>query len=132
MAHEFTPKAGQPLLPIDEITCRLKEHFAHVELDVERASSDLQRWIEWVHEARTRGASAYSDAQIERAQRAIGRSVFVIVADDPGTDTEYLAFTLGPEDEKIFVGYTSEEHEKAAAPFRERLARILDYEMELV
>jgi hypothetical protein len=132
MAHEFRPKRGNPLLPIGEVTRRLQTAFKHVELDVERASRDLEGWIRFVIDARSRGATAYTDEKIERARRAIGRSVFVIVADDPDTEVAYLAFSLEPEDEMIFVGYESEEQERASVGLRRRLAKVLDYEMKLV
>jgi hypothetical protein len=42
MAHELTPKADRPSLPLDEIIRRLQDSFEHVELDVERASRSLE------------------------------------------------------------------------------------------
>ena len=132
MGHELRPKAGQPHLVIGEITSRMQAAFKFVELDKERASQDLQGWIDWVQEARKKGATAYSDEQIEKARRAIGRSFFVILADDPNTETAYLSFSLEPEDKKIFIGYESDVQEQASDELRTRLARVLDYDMELV
>jgi hypothetical protein len=129
MAQELIPKPGQPLLPIDEVTRRLKATFKHVKLDGECASKNIEESIQFMTEARARGAIGYSDEQIERAKRSIGHSVHVVVADDPSV---CISFTLSPEDETIFIGFESGEHEEAATPLCERLAKALDYEMEVV
>jgi hypothetical protein len=42
MAHELKPKADNPPLPVDEIVRRLRALFAHVQVDVERASRELE------------------------------------------------------------------------------------------
>ena len=129
MAQELIPKAGQPLLSIEEVTRRLKATFKHVELDIERASKESEELIQFITNARASGATGYSVEDIERTKRSIGRSVFVTVADEPSV---YISFTLSPEAETIFIGFESEEQEKAANPLCERLARALDYEMEIV
>ena len=132
MAYEFWPKPGQQMLSIDEVVRRLKSNFGHVELDTDRATQDILRTIEFVQGLRARGATAYTDEDIERQRRAAGKSVHIVVSDDPSAKFAYLTFTLGPEDERIFIGYESDEHEKASEELRLRLARILDYDVELV
>ena len=129
MAHELTPKEGRAPLTIDEIVRRLQYSFAHVELDVERASRELEH--SWRYMAGV-GGPHFDDEDIARARRAIGRSVYVVVADDPNADLAYLSFLLEPEHEKIFISYESGRHEEESRDLRERLARVLDYEMELV
>ncbi len=79
--------------------------------------------------ARARGATGYSAEDIERRRRAIGHSVFVVLADKPSV---YISFTLSPEGEQIFIGFESDKHERAARPLCERLEKVLDYDMEVV
>jgi hypothetical protein len=129
MAHELTPKPQRPPLPIDEIIRRLNNSFGHVELDVERASRELRNSMRYM--AGT-GPPHFDDEDIGRARQAIGRSVSVVLADDANSDLAYLSFLLEPDDERIFIGYESGAHEDASRELLERLARVLDYELELV
>jgi hypothetical protein len=129
MAHELTPKADHPPLQVEEIIRRLHDSFAHVELDVERASRELEESVRYMARA---GRPHFSNEDIEHAQGSIGRSAHVIIADDPNSDFKYLSFILEPEHEKIFIDYESDEHEEASRELRERLARILDCDMDLV
>src|SRR4051812_38200661 len=129
MAHELTPKADCPPLRVDEIVRRLHDSFAHVELDAERASRQLEESVRYMARA---GSPHYDNDDIERARRSIGRSAYVVLADDPKTDLAYLSFMLEPDHEKIFIDYESGRHEEESRELRERLARVLDYEMELV
>ena len=129
MAHELTPKAGSPPLSVDEIVRRLQASFAHVEVDVDRATQSLEESIR--HMRRT-GGPHFTEHDIERERRLIGHAVFVVVADQPQTDVAYLDFILEPDHEKIFIAYESGRHEKASRPLRERLAHVLDYDIELV
>jgi hypothetical protein len=129
MAYELSPKADRRPLPMDAIVRLLQNSFAHVELDVERASRSLQESAR--HMART-GPPHFSKEDIERERGLIGRAVFVVLADDPKTDLAYLDFMLEPDHEKILIGYESRMHEEASRGLRERLAQVLDYEIELV
>ena len=128
MSHEFWPKADRAPLPVDEIIRRLRDSFAHVEVDVEEASSHLEEEIR--HMLRMVGEYRPSSEEIERVRRSIGRAVYVVLADGPDTDGTYLSFLLEPEHECIFIGYESGRHEEASRELRERLARVLDYDME--
>ena len=129
MAHELTPKGERPPLPIEEIIRRLNDSFGHVELNVERASRELESGARYM--ART-GAPHFDNEDIKRARRSIGHSVCVVLADDANADLAYLSFLLEPEHESIFISYESGAHEDASRELLERLARVLDYEMELV
>jgi hypothetical protein len=129
MAHELTPKPERPPLPIEEIIRRLTDSFGHVELDVEKASRELQDGVRYM--AGT-GPPHFDNEDIERARRSIGHSVYVVLADDANADPAYLSFLLEPEHDRIFIAYESRAHEDASRELLERLARVLDYEMELV
>lgn len=131
MSHELWPKADHAPLPIEEIIRRLRDSFAHVEIDVEEASRHLEEEIR--HMMRTSGGdSPWNREEIEQARQSIGRAVYVVLADDPHTDATYLSFLLEPEHERIFISYESGRHEDASRELRERLARVLDYDLELV
>ena len=130
MSHELWPKADRVPLPVDEIIRRLRDSFAHVEIDVEEASSHLEEEIR--HMLRMVGEHRPSSEEVERVRRSIGRAVYVVLADGPDTDGTYLSFLLEPEYECIFISYESGGHEEASRELRERLARVLDYDMELV
>jgi hypothetical protein len=129
MAHELTAKLGKTPLPFDEVIRRLRDSFRHVELDQDRASQQLNESVRYM--ART-GSPHFTNEDIDRAKQSIGRATYVIIADDPNPDLAYLSFLLEPEDETIFLGYQSRTHEEMSRDLRERLARVLDYEIELV
>jgi hypothetical protein len=115
---------------MDEIIRRLRDSFAHVEINVDEASSQLEEEIR--HMLRMGGGGNRSNREeIERARRAIGRAVYVVLADGPNTDGRYLSFLLEPEQDRIFISYESGRHEEASRELRERLARVLDYDLEL-
>lgn len=131
MSHELWPKADGASLPIDEIIRRLRDSFAHVEIDVEEASRQLEEEIRQL--LRTGGESNPSNSEeIDRVRRLIGRAVYVVLADGSNPDGAYLSFLLEPEHERIFIGYESGRHEEASRELREQLSRVLDYDMELV
>ena len=129
MAHELTPKPGNTALPFDEVIHRIRDSFRHVELDADRASQQLNETVR--HMART-GSPHFTSEDIERSRASIGRATYVILADDPGADLAYLSFLLEPDDDTIFLAYESGAHEEMSRELRERLARVLDYEIELV
>ena len=78
------------------------------------------------------GGDRSNREEIERLRRSIGRAVYVVLADGPNAEGRYLSFLLEPEHERIFLSYESGLHEDASRDLRERLARVLDYDMELV
>jgi len=129
MAHELIPKPGNVSLPLDEVVRRLRDAFSHVVLDKERASEELNESAQYM--ART-GGPHFDREDIERARQSIGRALYVTIADDADADLAYLSFLLEPEHEKIFIGYESRAHDERSRDLRERLAQLLDYEIELV
>ncbi len=129
MAHELSPKPDKQALSFDDVVHRLRDSFAYVELDTERASQELQESAQYM--ART-GSPHFTQEDIDSARRLIGHASYVIVADDANTDSAYLSFLLEPNHEKIFIAYESRAHEHMSQALRERLARVLDYDVELV
>ena len=129
MAHELTPRPGNTPLTFDEVIHRIRDSFRHVELDKDRASQQLNDSVRYM--ART-GSPHFSSEDIARARASIGRATYVVLADDPGAGLAYLSFLLEPDDETIFLAYESGTHEEMSRDLRERLARVLDYDVELV
>jgi hypothetical protein len=129
MAHELWPKGAAGPLPKDEIIRRMQESFAHVTLDVERASRHLEESVR--HMTRI-GGPHYTQEDIEHERRMIGHAVFVELADAPDSDLAYLSFVLEPDGEKIFISYESGEHEDASRGLLRRLSRVLDYDVDVV
>lgn len=129
MAHELTPRPGNAALTMEEVVRRLRNGFSYVVMDEQRASEQLNASAQ--HMARI-GHPHFSREDIERARQSIGRASYVIVADDPNADLAYLSFLLEPEHETIFISYESGAHEDRSRELRERLASVLDYEIELV
>lgn len=129
MARELVPKEGQLPLAIDEIIGRLKASFKHVKLDAEGARRACEKFIERTTSALALGAWWATVENLESQKRELGKTVNVTLADD---ETTYICFTLSPETEWIFIGFEGGEHEVAAMPLCERLAKVLDYDMGTV
>jgi hypothetical protein len=129
MAHELTAKAGNSPLPFDEVIRRLRDSFRHIELDEVRAARELTESVRYMERV---GSPHFNAEDIQRTRQSIGAAVYVIIADDANTDLAYLSFLLEPEHDKIFIDYESHAHEETSRDLRERLARVLDYDVELV
>ena len=130
MSHELWPKADRPSLPLDEVLRRLRDSFARVEVDVEEATRQLEEEVRQM--LNQVGEYRATSEEIERVRRSIGRAVYVVLADGDDRDSACLSFLLEPEHERIFISYESDRQEEASRDLRERLARVLDYDMELV
>jgi hypothetical protein len=78
-----------------------------------------------------RRSGAFSDAEIARLRSIKDRAIDVIVADELAPDLAYLVVLIEP-DEKLFFSYESRSHEKAAKPLLERIATVLDYNLDQV
>lgn len=126
MAHELTPKPGQEYLLPEEILRRLRLAFKHVDASKSRAVESIQQSIQYM-----RQSGAFSDEEIERLRGVRDRAIDVIVADESPPGLAYLTVLIEP-DEKLFFDYESQSHEKAAEPLLERIAKLLDYDLELV
>ena len=130
MAHELTPKAGQSYLAPEEVVRRLQDTFKYVDASASRGTASIEQDIEYMVSAQQSGAP-YTDEEIERLRGVKDKAIDVIVADESRADLAYLSVLIEP-DEKLFFGYESGEHEDAAKPLLERIAEVLEYEIELV
>ena len=126
VAHDLTRKTGQHYLLPEEIVRRLRLAFKHVDASQSRAVESIEQSIQYM-----RGSGAFSDEEIDRLRGMTDRAIDVIVADESPPGLGYLTVLIEP-DEKLFFDYESQSHEKAAKPLLERIARLLDYDLELV
>lgn len=126
MTHELTPKAGQQYLLPEEIVQRLRKAFKYVDASRSRGAESIEQSIQYM-----RRSGAFSDEEIVRLRNIKDRAIEVIVADELTPGLAYLSMVIEP-DEKLFFSYESRSHEEAAKPLLERIARLLDYDLELV
>ena len=126
MAHELTPKPGQQYLLPEEMVRRLTLAFKYVDASKSRAVESIEQSIQYM-----RRSGAFNAAEIERLHAIKDRAIDVIVADESPPGLAYLTVLIEP-DEKLFFDYESQSHEKAAKPLLERIAKLLDYDLELV
>lgn len=130
MAHELTPKAGQPYLAPEEVVRRLRNAFKYVDASASRGAASIEQGIEHMISARQSGAP-FTDEEIERLRGVKDKAIDVVVADEAESDLGYLSVLVEP-DERLFFSYESGEHEDAARHLLERIAKALDYRIELV
>lgn len=126
MAHELTPKPGERYLVPEEIVRRLRLAFEYVDASQSRAVESIEQSIQYM-----RRSGAFNDAEIERLLSIKDKAIDVIVADEALPGLAYLTVLIEP-DERLFFDYESQSHEKAARPLLERIARLLEYDLELV
>jgi hypothetical protein len=130
MAHELTPKIGQQHLSPGEVVRRLRNAFRYVDASGSRGAASIEEMIGYMLEARRAGA-AFSEEELERLRSVKNEAIDVIVADQLEHGLVYLSALVQP-DERLFIGYQSGQHEDAAKPLLERVAQVLDYNVELV
>ena len=129
MAHELTPKADQPYLTPKEVVRRLRKAFKYVDASASRGAKSIDEGIAYMLGAQQTGAS-FTNEEIERSRSVRNKSIDIIVADESAPDV-VLSVLVEPN-ERLFFGYESGEHEDAAKPLLERIAKVLDYKIELV
>ena len=126
MAHELTPKPGQRYLLPEEIVRRLRVAFKYVDANESRSAESIERSIQYM-----RGSGAYSDEEVAGLRKIQDRAIEVIIADELTPGLAYLYVVIEP-DEKLFFSYESHSHEESAKLLLERVAMVLDYNLELV
>ncbi|WP_146585475.1 hypothetical protein [Posidoniimonas polymericola] len=97
------------------------EHAYNDYLSLDEVVSRLEQVFGFVN-AETRGAAVGADANGN--QRC-----YLTIADSQDHGLAYLLSQFEP-DQPLFFGFVSGEHEDAAAPLVERVAKALDYELE--
>jgi hypothetical protein len=129
MAHELTPKANQPYLTPKEVVGRLRRAFKYVDASASRGAKSIDQSIEYMLSAQKTGAP-FTDEEIERLRSVRRKSIDIIIAD--ASEPDVVLSVLVEPDERLFFGYESGEHEDVARPLLERIAKVLDYKIELV
>lgn len=126
MAHELTPRAGQQYLSPEGIVQRLRMAFKYVDASEGRGAESIEEGIQYM-----RRSGAFSDEEIARLPNIKDRAIEVTIADELAHGLAYLVVVIEP-DEPLFFSYESRSHEEAAKPLLERIATVLDYNLELV
>ncbi|HEY7117597.1 MAG TPA: hypothetical protein VH475_13495 [Tepidisphaeraceae bacterium] len=125
MAHRLFPITEGAYLAPKEIVRRLRAEFDFVETDADAGTEHVEGML-----AQFQRMNA-PPAVIEAHRAALGKAVRIVVSDREDYDDDYLAFTTWPNNDPL-VGYSSRQHEGAAAPLLERACKILRYRAELV
>lgn len=125
MAHRLLPITDGGHLDPMEIVQRLRAEFDFVEADASAGTDNVARMIEQFQ--RMNAPPAIIDAH----RAALGRAIRIVVSDREDFGDDYFTFTAIPGGDP-FIGYSSRQHEEAAAPLLERACKILRYRAELV
>ena len=125
MAHRLSPITEGAYLEPTEIVRRLRAEFEFVEADADAATEVVADMIKQFK--RMKAPQEIIDAHLAM----LGKAIRIVVADREDFEDDYLAFTSMPNGDP-FIGYSSGQHEDAAAPLLERACKILRYSAELV
>ena len=129
MGHKLRPKNNGPFLAPKEVVRRLRNDIKYVDASSARAAKSIDEGIKYMLEVRETGGG-FTEEEIERLRSVRNKSIDIIIG-DAAKPNAILSFVVEPGEE-LFIGYESGQHEDAAKPLLERIARALDYEIELV
>jgi hypothetical protein len=123
------PDEDIPLKP-KEVIRRLRKEFRYVKTSKKKGLEEIQGQIDFL--ARFKGKRARDKKnRIDELESYKTEAYWVVFGDDPESKQSYLCTVVTPED-RLFFGYSSASHERAAKPLLERCAKALSYEIEEV
>ncbi|MCE9589611.1 MAG: hypothetical protein K8S99_03710 [Planctomycetes bacterium] len=125
MAHRLFPIADGAYLEPKEIVRRLKAEFQFVEADASAGTEVVADMIKQFEKMKA------PQAIIDVNRKMLGKAIRVVVSDRSNFINDYICFTAMPGGAP-FIGYSSKQHEEAAAPLVERVCMILHYKSVLV
>ena len=125
MAHRLSPITEGEYLEPKEIVRRLRAEFEFVEADADAGTEVVADMIKQFQRMKA------PQEMIEAHRAMLGKAIRIVVSDREDFEDDYLTFTAMPNGDP-FIGYSSGEHEDAAAPLLERACKILRYRAELV
>lgn len=125
MAHRLFPNTERAPLEPKEIVRRLRAEFDFVEADADAGTEVVADMILQFQRMQV------PPEVIEEHRAMLGKAIRIVVSDREDFDDDYLTFTAMPGDYPL-IGYSSRQHEDAAAPLVERVCKILQYRAELV
>jgi hypothetical protein len=129
MAHRLVPP-GQALSPAAVVE-RLRNEFGWVESDPERGRDHVGDMLAAYRRMRDGGRIPVPDSLIDDLAPKQDHAIWVHVADDEFDEDAFFETVILP-DEPLFIGYSSGEHQDAAASLVARCAAVLGYELVLV
>jgi hypothetical protein len=125
MAHRLFPINEAERLEPKEVVRRLRAEFEFVEADPDAGTEVVADMIKQFQRMQV------PQEVIDEHRAMLGKAIRIVVSDREDFDDDYLTFTAMPGGYP-FIGYSSRQHEDAAAPLLERTCKILRYRAELV
>src|SRR4051794_29649398 len=125
VAHRLSPITEGAYLEPQEIVRRLRAEFEFVEADDDAGKEVVADMIKQFQRMKA------PQEMIDAHRAMLGKAIRIVVSDREDFEDDYLTFTAMPNGDP-FIGYSSGQHEDAAAPLLERACKILRYSAELV
>ena len=125
MAHRLSPVTDGNYLEPKEIVRRMRAEFNYVQADADAGTEVVADMLKQFERMK-------APITIIEAHRAmLGKSISIEVYDREDYEYDYLTFTAMPKND-LLIGYSSLQHEEAAAPLLERVCKILRYQAKLL
>jgi hypothetical protein len=131
MAHHLAPQPAHAPLTIAEILVRLRDEFEYVECSGRRGAEQVDNMIAAFLRIKEGGAISVSDQMIDTFRHRRSSAIWVHVADDQFAENAFFETVL-IENEPLFIGYCSRQHQEEAAALVLRCAAVLGYEAHLL
>jgi hypothetical protein len=134
-ADRLVPKdleeEDEQFLEPDEVLRRLRAEFPVVEINQDYGREMVQERIDFIERRSSEGLDPWleNDKTLERLRCGINSALGVYFADEPDAEFAYLT-TVVMQNEPLFFGYTSDEHQQNARPLLKRAAKALGYDIE--
>ncbi|HUE74858.1 MAG TPA: hypothetical protein VMP01_28585 [Pirellulaceae bacterium] len=126
MSHYIYRRDRKPLSP-REIIRLLREEFAYVVASKKKGEAEVMHGLKYLLGLRRHGAPCpigELNAMIREDRDRLKQAYLVRCADDRKSKSAYLEFVL-TRDTKIFIGYSSAQHERDARPLLRRCAEAI-------
>jgi hypothetical protein len=137
MGHTLFPNIDDQYLQPEEIVRRLRAEFEYVDADPEEGMSYLLEMIDRFEKMTPEMAQMYQrvnldvPTHIQSLRSMLGKAIYIVVSDRSDFQNDYIRFVAMPDTAPL-IGYSSGEHEDAAAPLLKRMCGILGYRAELI
>jgi hypothetical protein len=137
MGHTLFPIVEGEYIQPEEVVRRLRVEFEYVDADAEKGMSYLLGMIDRFEKMKPELAQMYKSANFDmpthiRALRSmLGKAIYIVVSDRADFQNDYIRFVAMPDTAPL-IGYSSGEHENAAAPLLKRLCSVLGYRAVLI
>jgi hypothetical protein len=127
--NRLYPKEGGRYLSPTEVIEKLKQEFAHVEVDAAKGEVHILNMIAQLIRMQDFSPPPASPEDIERLRSVKNEARYVTVMSESMDQDAYLTTCIIPG-EMLFFDYSSARHEIISRPLLERIAAALNYEIE--